>query len=49
MNDEPGFVCPSCEVRFWIQWQRDGFTDRIEYCPFCGVEIKESDLDAQTQ
>ena len=33
--------CETCGVVFQLTWNRDGVTDAIEFCPFCGSEVDE--------
>ena len=38
--DLPEVQCSECDVIFAVVWRRDGITDGIEFCPFCGSEIQ---------
>ena len=35
--------CDNCDVIFMLVFQRNGYTERAEYCPFCGDEIDFSE------
>lgn len=39
--NEPEMQCDECDMRFTLFWQRTPLHDKIEYCPFCGVEVDE--------
>lgn len=45
-NDQeypPESQCSECDVIFSVVWHRNPVYTRIEYCPFCGEEIEESE------
>jgi hypothetical protein len=42
--DLPEVQCSECDVIFTVIWQRNGFTDGIDYCPFCGSEIERGNV-----
>lgn len=37
----PEVQCSICEVVFSVVWRRDGVTEKVEFCPFCGAECWE--------
>jgi uncharacterized Zn-finger protein len=41
MSDLPEVVCPECDARFAVIWNRSWETDGGPlYCPFCGEEFE---------
>lgn len=44
-NEDGDVECSNCEVIFSVVWHRNGWTDRVEYCPFCGDEVEEREQD----
>ncbi len=40
-NDPPTLECHSCGVLFGIYWHGNGFTAKIDFCPFCGEEVDD--------
>lgn len=36
--------CPDCGVHFEVIFNRHPFYTHIEFCPFCGYEITETEL-----
>ena len=39
--------CGTCKIHFTIEWDEDESPDflEIEYCPFCGSEINDTDKE----
>lgn len=40
-HDLPESHCDSCDMRFYICWNRNPLYSQIEYCPFCGGDVDE--------
>lgn len=40
-TDIPELQCSECDVIFGIYWNRNGYTEHIDYCPFCGDGVEE--------
>ena len=41
----PDNQCSECDMRFNIAWGRNPVYEDIEFCPFCGEEIDEIELE----
>jgi predicted RNA-binding Zn-ribbon protein involved in translation (DUF1610 family) len=37
--------CPNCESQYALDFHLDNVSNEADYCPFCGEEIPEEDLD----
>ena len=42
-------VCESCEAEFRIKHSLDENYYEIKYCPFCGEELDEDNVDEDTE
>lgn len=42
-GDEGTVQCSECDVVFQVIWHRNGYTDGVEFCPFCGDEVDDED------
>lgn len=39
--DIPESHCSSCDMRFYLSWNRSPIYDEPSNCPFCGEKIEE--------
>ena len=39
--DKGGLYCTSCEVYFNLTWDRNAWTSKIDFCPFCGEDVEK--------
>ena len=39
--DDPDYECQECEAKFKLYFQISCDWQKIEFCPFCGVEVDE--------
>ena len=37
--------CPNCESQYAVEFLEENVSGEPDYCPFCGDEIPEEDLD----